>query len=125
MATDAPSTAALSKPWTLTAAAGLVSAEALVESLAVASRTNLTVGLRTVLVLCVGLKWLLAWRVVHLSAGAALGLLLLEGTTVVAALGAVDSHPLTRVGLGGTALVVIALLMASLHAFPSPAPPKP
>jgi hypothetical protein len=112
-------------PWTLRAAAVVVSVEALAESVAVVGRTTLTPGLRGLLVLCVGLKWLFAWRVLHLSAGAALGLLMLEGTSVVAALGAVETDGLVRLALGGTALLVIALLLASLHAFPSPAPPKP
>jgi hypothetical protein len=111
-------------PWTLRAAAGLVSIEALVESVAVSGRTNLTVGLRVALVLCIALKWLFAWRALRLGPGAALGLLLLEGTTVVAALGAVDTDALVRVALAGTAVTVIALLAASLHAFPTPALPK-
>jgi hypothetical protein len=112
-------------PWTLRAAAALVSIEALAESVAVVGRTTLTPGLRAVLVLCVALKWLFAWRVLHLSAGAALGLLMLEGTSMVAALGAVEADGLVRCALGGTALAVIGLLLASLHAFPSPALPTP
>ncbi len=119
-----PSSPTLVVPWTLRAAAGLVSIEALVEAVAVSGRTNLTVGLRVGLVLCLALKWLFAWRVLQLGPGAALGLLLLEGTTVVAAFGAVDTDALVRVALGGTALTVMALLAASLHAFPTPALPK-
>jgi hypothetical protein len=111
-------------PWTLRAAAGLVSAEALVEGIAVTGRTALTPGLRVLLVLCLGIKWLFAWRILRLSHGAALGLLLLEGTTVVAALGAVETDALVRAALGGTALTVVALVLASLHAFPPPALPK-
>lgn len=107
-------------PWTLRAAASLVSVEALVECVAVVGRTNLTPGLRAMLVVSLALKWLFAWRALRLSAGAALGLLLLEGTTVVAALGAVDTDALVRAALGATALSVIALVAASLHAFPSP-----
>jgi hypothetical protein len=118
-------TTATAPPWTLRAAAGVVSIEALAESMAVVGRTTLTPGLRSGLVLCVALKWLFAWRVLHLSAGAALGLLMLEGTSVVAAFGAVETDGLVRLALGGTALTVIGLLLASLHAFPSPALPKP
>ncbi len=121
MATAAPPS---SLPWTLRAAAGLVSVEALVEGVAVAGRTALTPGLRVVLVLSIATKWLFAWRVLRLSPGAALGLLLLEGTTIVAAFGAVDTDLLVRLALGGTALVVLVLLLASLHAFPTPALPK-
>lgn len=110
-------------PWTLRAAAAAASGQALVESVAVAGRSSLTPGLRAVLVLCIGLTWLLAWRVLHLSAGAALGLLLLEGTTVVAAFGAVDAATGVRLALGGTALTILGLLFASLHAFPPPTLP--
>src|SRR5687767_1339888 len=89
-------------PWTLRAAAGLVSVEALIEGIAVTGRTALTPGLRVVLVLCLAIKWLFAWRILRLSHGAALGLLLLEGTTLVAALGAVETDMLVRAALGGT-----------------------
>ena len=122
---DAPAPTVPVLPWTLRAAAGLVSVEALVESVAVVGRTALTPGLRVLLVLCVSLKWLFAWRALRLGAGAALGLLLLEGTTVVAALGATSSDVGARLALGGTAVTVIALVAASLHAFPSPELPKP
>jgi len=115
---------AVARPWTLPAAVGLVSVEALVEALAVAGRSSLTPGLRVGLVLCVALKWLFAWRVVHLSAGAALGLLLLEGTTLVAALGAVDTPTPVRLALAASAATVLGLLSASLHAFPSPTLPR-
>lgn len=120
MAVPPPPAISVEPPWTLRAAAGLVSVEALVECVAVVGRTNLTAGLRAMLVVCLALKWLFAWRALRLSAGAALGLLLLEGTTVVAALGAVDTDGIVRAALGATALTVIALVGASLHAFPSP-----
>lgn len=115
---------AMSLPFTLRAAAGLVSIEALVESVVVSDRSELTAGLRTGLVLCIALKWLFAWLVLRRSAGAALGLLLLEGTTVVAALGAVDTSSGARLALGLTAVTVMALVAASLHAFPPPTLPK-
>ena len=111
-------------PWTLTAAVALVVVEALVEAIVVAGRSELTVGLRSFLVLCVGLKWLFAWRVLRLRAGALFGLLLLEATTVVAALGATESPTGARIALGGVALTVLVLLSSSLHAFPSPTLPK-
>ncbi|HLT16630.1 MAG TPA: hypothetical protein VK007_08000 [Acidimicrobiales bacterium] len=113
------------RPWTLPAVVALVSAEALVEAVAVAGRGSLTPGLRAGLVLCIALKALFAWRVLHRSHGAALGLLLLQGTTVVAALGAVDSPAAVRLALGGVAVASIALLSASLHAFPQPQLPAP
>ena len=114
----------MSPPWTLRAAAGLVSIEALVETVAVSGRDELTPGLRVGLILCLGLKWLFAWLVLRASAGAALGIMLLEGTTVVAAFGAVDSSTAVRLALGLTATTVVALVAASLHAFPPPTLPK-
>ncbi len=111
-------------PWTLRAGAGLVSAEALVEAVVVAGRSELTTGLRIALVLCVALKWVFAWRILRLSAGAMLGLLLLEGTTIVAAFGAVEAATGARLTLGLVAVAAIGLLSSSLHAFPSPTLPK-
>ena len=118
-AADAPSL-----PWTLRAAVALVAVEALVEAVAVSGRSELTTGLRTFLVLCIALKWLFAWRVLHLSAGATLGLLMLQGTTIVAAFGAEGLAMPARLTLGAAAALVMALVLASLHAFPSPALPK-
>ena len=111
-------------PWTLRAAVALVSVEALIEAVVVAQRSELTTALRVFLVLCIGLKWLFAWAVLGLRAGAMFGLLLLEGTTVVAALAATDAAFGARLALGGVALAVLVLLSSSLHAFPSPTPPK-
>ncbi len=111
-------------PWTLRGAVALVTVEALVETVAVGGRSELTAGLRTFLVLCLALKWLFAWRVLHLSAGATLGLLMLQGTTVVAAFGAEGLATPARLALGVAATMVMALLLASLYAFPSPALPK-
>jgi hypothetical protein len=111
-------------PWTLRAAAGLVSIETLLECLAVVGRTSLTPGLRGLLIACVALKWVLAWRVLGLRAGPALGLLMLEGTTVVAALGAVETDGYVRLALAGSALTAVALIAASLHAFPPPTLPS-
>lgn len=124
MAAPVPPSPAVVVPRTLRAAAALASVQALAESIAVAGRTGLTVGLRTLLIAFIGLTWLVAWRVLRLSAGAALGLLLIEGTTLLAAFGAVDSSVGVRLALGATALAVIVLLLASLHAFPSPTLPS-
>jgi hypothetical protein len=106
-------------PWTLHTASAVVAVETLVECIVVWRRDELTPGLRVLLILSLSLKWLFAWRVRHLSAGAALGLLLLEGTTIVTAFGAVDDRLAARLALGGTALAVIVLVASSLHAFPS------
>lgn len=111
-------------PWTLRSAAALVSVETLVECAVVAARSELTPGLRGLLILTLALKWVFAWRLLGLHAGAVFGLLMLEGTTVVAALGAVGWPLPARLALGGTALTVIALLLRSLSAFPAPSLPK-
>jgi hypothetical protein len=102
----------------------LVAAEAVAEIVAVARRTELVPGMRTFLVLCLALKLVFAWRVRQLRPGPALGLLLLEGTTVVAALGAVEANGLARLALGLAAIIVLVLLCSSLHAFPEPALPR-
>ncbi len=115
---------ATAAPWTLRAATAIVSIETLVETTVVAGRTALTPGLRGLLVACLALKWLFAWRALRLRPGAMMGLLLLEGTTIVAAFGAVEAAGLVRLALGGTALACMVLLSASLHAFPTPALPK-
>jgi hypothetical protein len=111
-------------PWTLKAAVGLVVVEAAVEVVVVARRDELTPGLRVLLALCIGLKWVFAWGALRLHPGAAMGLLLLEGTTVVAALAATEASPAARLAAGGVALTVLVLLSSSLHAFPSPTLPK-
>jgi len=111
-------------PRTLRVAVGLVAVEALVEAVAVAGRAELTPGLRVGLILCISLKWGFGWRVLRLSAGAMLGLLLLQGTTIVAAFGAVEASMGARLALGAVALTSLVLLSSSLHAFPSPTLPK-
>ncbi|MDP1820978.1 MAG: hypothetical protein Q8K58_13960 [Acidimicrobiales bacterium] len=113
-----PAPAAL--PWTLRTASTIVSLETLAEVVVVSGRGELTTGLRVLLIAFLSLKWAFAWRVLHLSAGAALGLFLLQGTSAVAALGATDADPLVRMALAAVALVVIVLLASSLHAFPPP-----
>ncbi|MEO7430224.1 MAG: hypothetical protein ABIY48_12675 [Acidimicrobiales bacterium] len=125
MAAPLPSRTARTPPGSLRIATGLVSLETLVESIVVLGRTELTPGLRGLLVLCLALKWLFAWRILHLSHGAALGLLMLEGTTIVAAFGSVGTDGLVRLALGGTALLVMVLIASSLHAFPAPVLPSP
>lgn len=122
--TDDADVEASPRPFTLSAAVLLVSVEALAEAVAVSSRAELTTGLRVGLIACIALKWLFAWGVTRLRAGAALGLLLLQGTTVVAALGASEVDLVPRMALGATASTVLLLLLASLHAFPTPTLPK-
>lgn len=108
-------------PVRLRVAAGLVAVEAVVEAGIIAGREELTPGLRAMIILFLSTKWIFAARVVKLRAGPALGLFLLEGTTLLFLLGASDTDALVRIALAGAALAAIVLLAGSLHAFP-PAP---
>jgi hypothetical protein len=110
-------------PLTLRLAVAIVAVQALVEALAVSTRTELTAALRAVLVLVVGLKLAFAWGAQRRSPGAAFGLLLAELTVILAALSATGLGDGARLALGLSAVAVIGLVLASLHAFPSPAPP--
>lgn len=118
-------TGPMAVPATLRAAAGLVAAEALVEAVVIVRRDELTAGLRVMLLGFLSFKWLFAAGVLRLRAGSALGLFLLEGTSVVAAAGATDAPPGARAALAASALAAIVLLAASLHAFPEPPLPRP
>jgi hypothetical protein len=102
----------------------LVLLQTTVEIVAVAGRDELVPGLRVMLISCLALQMTFAWRVRRLRAGPALGLLLLEGTTVVAAFGAVELAGPARLALGATAIIVMTLVCLSLHAFPEPVLPR-
>jgi hypothetical protein len=120
-----PAAEPTSLPWTLRAATALIVVEALAEAVAVGGRDELTAGLRVMLILFLSLKWLFSWRARRLSPGAAMGLLLLEGTTVVAAIGASEAHLGARLALGLAAATALVLLAASLHAPPAAPLPRP
>jgi hypothetical protein len=112
-------------PGTLRAAAALISVEAVVEAAVIAHREELTQGLRVMLILFLSLKWVFSWRALKLKAGPMLGLFLLEGTSAVAALGAVHAPTGARLALAAAAVLACVLLAASLHAFPTPEIPRP
>jgi hypothetical protein len=112
-------------PGTLRAAAALISVEAVVESAVIAHREELTPGLRVMLILFLSLKWLFSWRALKLRPGPMMGLFLLEGTSAVAALGAVHAPTPARLALAGAAVLACVLLAASLHAFPTSEIPRP
>jgi hypothetical protein len=105
-------------PARLRAAAALISAEALVEAVVIARRTELVPGFRVCLILVLSLKLVWAVGVLRLRPGAALGLFMIEGISALAALGATDAPIGARLALAATATAVIALVAASLHAFP-------
>ena len=102
----------------LRVAAALVSIEAIVEAVVIARRDDLVPGFRVCLILVLSLKWVWAHGITRLRPGAALGLLMIEGLSAVAALGAVDAPPAVRLALAASAIASIALVASSLHAFP-------
>ena len=111
-------------PATLRAAATVVTLQAVCEMVSVAGRTELVVGLRISLMLVIGLQLVFAARLSRYSAGSVFGLFAFELMTLVA--GAVSGGSLLiRGALALSSITVIALLGASLSAFPSPAPPRP
>ena len=106
-------------PFTLTAAAWLAVLLTLCELGFIAGRSEFTPGLRVMLCVMVGLQLLFAQRAASLSAGGVLGLFACEAMAVIAAIGA--RGPIgVRLALAAAAIGTIALLAASLHAFPSP-----
>jgi hypothetical protein len=112
-------------PVRLRVAAGLVAVEAVAEAVIIAGRDEFTPGLRVMMILFLSTKWIFALRVLGLRAGPALGLFLLEGTSLLFLLGARDTNAVVRIALAAAALAAIVLLATSLHAFP-PAPlPRP
>ena len=102
----------------LRAAAALVSVEAVVEAAVIVSRDELAPGFRLFGFLALTIKVFWAFGVTRLRPGAALGLLMIEGLSAIAALGAVDAPLLGRVAIAATAIVSMALVASSLHAFP-------
>lgn len=112
-------------PVRLRVAAGLVAVEAVVETGIIVARDEFTPGLRVLMILFLSTKWIFAARVLRLRAGSALGLFLLEGTSLLFTLGATDVPAVVRLGVAAAALAAIVLLASSLYAFP-PAPlPRP
>lgn len=107
-------------PTRLRIAVGVVAVETVVEAVVIARRDELTPGFRVLLLALLSLKLVFAAGALRLRAGPALGLFLLEGTSVLAAAGATDATPGSRLALAGAALAVIVLLATSLHAFPEP-----
>jgi hypothetical protein len=110
--------AATAIPSTLRAAAALIGVEALVEAVVIARRSELVPGFRVCLLLVLSLKVLWAIGALRLRAGAALGLFMIEGVSALAALGATDAALGARLALAAAATTAIALVAASLHAFP-------
>ena len=110
-------------PRTLRWAAGVIVVQAGCEVVYVASRSELTWGLRVALMLVLSLQFVFARGAVRLSAGSVLALLAFEAMAVVAAI-AGDGPLVARAALALTAVSVMVLLLVSIPAFPSPELPK-
>ncbi len=106
-------------PTALTVAFVLVLAESAAEAGFVIGRDDYGPGGKALVVAAIGTKVLLAARARRLSAGGALGLLAFEVIGILVALGAAWSLGL-RLALAACVVAVFALVLSSLHAFPSP-----
>lgn len=106
-------------PAALTLALAIVAVETVAEVSFVIGRDDFGPGGKAFLVLVLGLKIVLAARARRLRAGAALGLLVFELVGILVAIGA-DWSMALRVGLVACVVAVYALVLSSLHAFPSP-----
>lgn len=104
-------------PVRLAAAAVLTAGLATVETVHIVSRDELVPALRGFLVAVVALQLVLAVATARRNPGAALGLLVYQVTTVLAAVagGFGDERPLLAVG----AVIVVVLVSSSLSAFPT------
>ena len=106
-------------PVALTVALVLVVAQSVAESAFVVARDDYGPGGKALVIGAIGLKVLLAAWTRRLRAGAALGLLAFEAVGILVALGASWSFAL-RLALAACVVAVYALVLSSLHAFPSP-----
>jgi hypothetical protein len=109
----------------LRAAAVAATVMATAEIAVVAALADLRPPLRVTLALVWGLQYLLAWRLLHRSAGAVLFLVLFQVTALLVAAGARDWHGAVRAVLALGAVVTAVLVVRAAGAIPSPAlPPR-
>jgi hypothetical protein len=104
----------------LKAAVALVVVETTVEIAVVMNSGRWTAAGRVAVSLCIALQYLFAWRALHRSAGAVLGLILWQISALLVAAGA-DWAPLARAALAAAALSTIVLLARATRTFPEPA----
>ena len=116
---DAVPTGAGRPPVALTLALAIVVVESTVQAGFVIGRDDYGPGGKGLLVLAIGAKVLFAAMARRLSAGGALGLLAFELVGILVALGAAWSMGL-RLALVACVVAVYALVLSSLHAFPTP-----
>lgn len=106
-------------PAALTVALAIVVVESLAQSAFVLSRDDYGPGGKALLLGAFGCKVLFAMWARRLSAGGALGLLTFELVGILVALGASWAIEL-RWALVAAVVAVYALVLSSLHAFPTP-----
>lgn len=111
------------RPRPLVWAVNAIVLQTAVELAYVAGRSELTVGLRVLLMVVVAMQLLFARGALRMSAGSVLGLLAFEVMAVVAAI-AGDGALVVRGALASVSIAVIVLLMVSIASFPSPDLPK-
>jgi hypothetical protein len=103
----------------LTAALVLVTVESAAQAAFVLGRDDYGPGGKALVIAAISSKVVLAVLARRLSAGGALGLLALEAVGILVALGAGWDVGL-RVALVACVVGVYALVLSSLHAFPTP-----
>lgn len=111
-------------PWTLHAAFWLVLVESIVEGAFVVGRDDWGSVGKALILLAFVAKVTFAHLARRLSAGGVLGLLVFELVGILVAIGA-DWSTALRLLLVATVLAVYALVLSSLHAFPTPELPRP
>lgn len=111
-------------PWTLHAAFWLVLAESAVQGAFVVGRDDWGSVGKALVLLAFLAKVGFAQLARRLSAGGVLGLLVFEWMGILVAIGADWSMSL-RLLLVATVVAVNALVLSSLHAFPTPELPRP
>lgn len=111
------------RPRPLRLAVKAIVVQTVAELFYVGGRSELTIGLRVLLILVVSLQLVFALGASRMSAGSVFGLLAFEGMAVVAAIGG-DGALAVRGALALVSIAVIVLLMVSIASFPSPDLPK-
>ncbi len=124
MPDPAGSARTLAVPWTLHAAFWLVLVESLAEGAFVIGRDDWGNLGKALILLAFVAKVGFAQLARRLSAGGALGLLVFELVGILVAIGAEWAMGL-RLLLVATVVAVYALVLSSLHAFPTPELPRP